>query len=88
MDIWVKNVGLIDVWDLFPVDYTHLHTDMKSFSTLDRFLVSPGLLPHIVNAGTLHLGDNPSRPPIMMKISIDGQKRLISVSSVHCSLSL
>ena len=71
MDRWVARVGLLDVWDTFPVDYTHVHTDLKSLSTLDRFLVSPGLLPHITDAGPLHLGDNPSRPsPIMMKLSI------------------
>ena len=49
-----------------------MHTDHKSLSTLDRFLVSPGLLPHITDAGVLHLGDNPSRhSPIMLKISIE-----------------
>ena len=45
--------------------------DMKSFSTLDRFLVSPGLMPLILDAGAIHLGDNPSRhSPIMIKLSI------------------
>ena len=71
---WVDRVGLVDVWDTFPMDYTHIHTDMKSLSTLDRFLVSPGLLPCIQDAGVLHFrdGDNPSRhSPIMLKISIN-----------------
>ena len=45
---------------------------MKSLSTLDRFPVRPGLLPYIVGAGPLHLGDNPSRhSPIMLKIEIE-----------------
>ena len=73
MDSWVEKTGLLDVWDLFPVSYTHVHTDMKSFSTLDRFLVSPGLHAHIVDAGVIHLGDNASRhSPIMLKINMQG----------------
>ena len=71
---WVDRVGLVDVWETFPVDYTHIHTDLKSLSTLDRFLVSPGLLPYITDAGALHFrgGDNPSRhSPIMLRISIE-----------------
>ena len=68
---WVDKVGLLDIWDTFPVDYTHIHTDLKSLSTLDRFLVSPGLLPHITDAGPVHLGDNPSRhSPIMLKLAV------------------
>ena len=71
---WVSRIGLQDVWDTFPVEYTHVHTDLKSLSTLDRFLVSPSLLPHISDAGAINFsgGDNPSRhSPIMMRISMD-----------------
>ena len=76
LDRWVDRVGLVDIWDKFSADYTHVHTDLKSFSTLDRFLVSPGLLPCITSAGPLHLGDNPSRhSPIMMKISVGSLPR-------------
>jgi exonuclease III len=72
MDRWVDRLGLLDVWDSFPVSHTHVHKDMKSISTLDRFLVSPGLMQHIVDAEVLHLGDNPSRhSPIMLKIQIE-----------------
>ena len=72
IDRWVTKVGLLDVWDNFPADYTHIHTDFKSLSTLDRFLVSPGILQHVVAAGPLHLGDNPSRhSPIMLKMTVD-----------------
>ena len=47
---------------------------MKSLSTLDRFLVSPGLMQHVVDAGALHLGDNPSRhSPIMLTIQIEAK---------------
>ena len=73
MDRWVEKTGLLDVWDSFPISYTHIHTDMKSVSTLDRFLVSPGLLEHIEDAGVIHLGDNPSRhSPIMLKVNLQG----------------
>ena len=82
MERWVARVGLGDVWDSFPVSYTHIHTDFRSTSTLDRFIVSPGLLDHIVDAGALHLGDNPSRhSAIMLKLQIDG----ISVKIVERS---
>ena len=67
-------MGLLDMWDTFPVDFTHIHTDMKSLSTLDRFLISPGLVPHVQDAGALHFrdGDNPSRhSPIMIRIAMD-----------------
>ena len=75
MERWVEKVGLLYVWDSFPVSHTHVHTDMKSLSTLDRFLVSPGLLAHVVDAGAIHLGDNPSRhAPIMLKINIEELK--------------
>ena len=71
---WVSKIGLVDLWDSFPVEYTHVHTDLKSLSTLDRFLVSPGLISHIVDAGALHFrdGDNPFRPSlIMLRISLE-----------------
>ena len=31
-------LGLVSVWDNFEVDYTHIHTDYFSTSTLDPFL--------------------------------------------------
>ena len=30
MNNFVKKLELHDVWDTFPVDYTHIHTDLKS----------------------------------------------------------
>ena len=33
MDTFVDKLGLKDVWDTFPVNYTHIHTDFKSTST-------------------------------------------------------
>ena len=40
MEEFISRLSLHDVWDKFPVDYTHIHTDLKSTSTLDRILVN------------------------------------------------
>ena len=66
-----NRIGLISVWEKFPVTHTHIHTDMKSMSTLDHFMIDPGLLPAVADAGALHLGCNLSRhSPIMIKLDI------------------
>ena len=71
MDNFVSRLGLVDVWDKFPISYTRIHTDLRSTSTLDRFLVNERLLDCIVDAGVIHLGDNPSRhSPIVMKLNL------------------
>ena len=68
---FMERIGLISVWEKFPIDYTHVHTDMKSFSTIDHFFVSPQLLELVEDAGVIHLGDNPSRhSPIMIKVNV------------------
>ena len=61
----------ICMWEKYPIDYTHIHTDFKSTSTLDHFVVNRNLLNSITDCGVLHLGDNPSRhSPIMMKLTV------------------
>ena len=66
-----QRTGLMSVWDSFDIDYTHIHTDLKSVSKIDHFLVNERLLGHVVDAGPLHLGDNLSRhSPIIMKLNI------------------
>ena len=70
MDSFMKRIGLIPVWERHPVDFTHLHTDLKSTSTLDHFIVNERLLP-LIQADVVHLGDNLSRhSPIMLKLDI------------------
>ena len=70
MDRFMKRIGLIPVWERNPVDFTHMHTDLISTSTLDHFVVNERLLP-LIQAGVLHLGDNLSRhSPIMLKLDI------------------
>ena len=71
MEEFVTKIGLKSLWEKFPVDFTHVHTDLKSTSTIDHFLVNERLLDFIVDAGALHLGDNLSRhSPIMLKLNI------------------
>ena len=68
---FLNRIGLTSVWEKFPIDFTHIHTDLKSFSTLDHFYVSQQLLDLVVDAGPVHLGDNPSRhSPIVMKLEL------------------
>ena len=72
MENLVQNVGLVDVWDKFPVTYTHIHTKLKSVSTIDRILINKRLVPLIVDARVLHFADNPSRhSPILLKVDLD-----------------
>ena len=69
---FLERIGLYSVWEQFPVDYTHIHTDLKSTSTLDHFIVNERLLSVIEDCGVLHLGDNLSRhSPIMIKLKMD-----------------
>ena len=65
---FTNRIGVQSVWEKFPVDFTHLHTDMKSMSTLDHFFLNQRLLDQVVDAGPVHLGDNLSRhSPIMLQ---------------------
>ena len=67
----MQRVGLLAVWDKFPIDFTHLHTDAKSSSILDHFFVNKRLIDLVTDAGPVHLGDNLSRhSPVMMKIKL------------------
>ena len=76
---FLSRLELFSVWDKFPADFTHLHTDGKNTSTIDHFFVNQRLLDLVQDAGPVHLGDNPSRhSPIMMKIKIPELKTKIS----------
>ena len=68
---FVSRIGLRSVWEKFPVQFTHMHTDLKSTSILDNFLVNERLLGLVEDGGALHLGDNLSRhSPIMIKLNM------------------
>ena len=71
VDRFLARLGLFSAWEYFPVDYTHIHTDFKSTSTLDHFILNRRLINAIVDCGAMHLGDNPSRhSPIMLKLNL------------------
>ena len=71
MERFITRLGLVSTWDHFECDYTHIHTDLKSVSTLDHFIVSPRLINQIEGCGPMHLGDNRSRhSPIMLKLRV------------------
>ena len=41
---FVETSGLVSVWDHFECDFTHMHVDLKSVSTIDHFLVNRSCL--------------------------------------------
>ena len=57
----MARLDLTTVWEGSNIDYTHIHTDGVSTSTIDHFLVSRRLLDHLVECGPVHKGDNLSR---------------------------
>ena len=71
MERVVTRLGLVSVWKHFPIDYSHMHVDLKSVSTLDHFLVNERLLQFIDSCGPIHLGDNLSRhSPVFLKLKV------------------
>ena len=71
MTRFLSRIGLESAWDYFPVDHTHVHTDFKTTSTLDHFIMNKRLLALIDDCGVVHLGDNPSRhSPIILKLKV------------------
>ena len=68
---FLQKVGLKSVWDDHFIDFTHIHTDLKSTAILDHFFVNEGLLKRILEANVTHLGDNLSRhSPILLKLTV------------------
>ena len=37
---FLESLNLVSVWKFYDVDYTHIHTDLRSTSVLDHFLVT------------------------------------------------
>ena len=68
---FLNRVNLCSLWESKNIDFTHIHTDDKSISTIDHFIVNKQLLDLVVDCGPLHLGDNLSRhSPIMVKLNL------------------
>ena len=68
---FVNKTGLKSVFDLFPADFTHTHTDGVSTSVIDHFILSPNLLNLVEDCYVIHRGDNLSRHcPIILKVKV------------------
>ena len=68
---FMDKIGLVSVWEKFKIDFTHVHTDLKSFSILDNFYVNKDFLEMVEDAGPVHCVTNMSRhSPIMMKVKL------------------
>ena len=79
---FVSRSGLTTLWSEHPVNYTHVHTDYKSTSVLDHFLMSPRLVPLVTDCGVSHTGDNLSRhSPIYVRLQLGALPVRKSVSS-------
>ena len=71
LDAFVRELGLVSLWDTHPVPHTHVHTDGRSTSVLDHFVLSPRLLPLVESCGIVERGDNRSRHcPIWLKLKL------------------
>ena len=68
---FLDRIGLVSVWEKFPIYFTYMHTDHKSTSILDNFYVNEAMLQYVEAAGPLHLGDNPSgHSPVMLSLKV------------------
>ena len=71
MYAFVERLGLVSLWSNHPVRYTYMHTDNKSSSVLDHFLLSPRLLNLVEGCGVVERGDNLSgHCPIWVKLRL------------------
>ena len=71
MSAFPDRVGLVSVWEKFPIDFTYMHTDNKSTSILDNFYVNEASLQYVEAAGPLQLGDNSSgHSPVMLSLNV------------------
>ena len=60
MAAFMDRLGLVSLWSQHPVKYTYMHTDYKSTSVLDHFMLSPRLLALVEGCGIVERGDNMS----------------------------
>ena len=68
---FLDRLGLISLWDHHQIDYTQVHTDDRTFTSLDHFICNERLLPLVTDCGVMHYGDNNSRhSPIMLKLKV------------------
>ena len=77
------RIGIDSIWKHKDVDFTHLHTDGKSTSVIDHFMMSPELIPLVTDVGPIHRGDNLSRhSPICLTLKL-GNISLVKPGPIH-----
>ena len=80
MRSFLERVGLVSIWEKFPIDFTHVHTDEKSTSILDNFFMNERLLQYVESAGPMHLGDNLSRhSPLLLNLQVGDIPKTLGV---------
>jgi exonuclease III len=68
---FLSRLNLHSLWERHNIDFTHMHTNNISVSTIDHFVMNERLLDLVTDCGPLHLGDNQSRhSPIMVKLDL------------------
>ena len=67
----MDRLGLVSLWSQHQVKYTYMHTDYKSTSVIDHFMLSPRLLSLVEDCGVVERGDNLSgHSPIWVKLRL------------------
>ena len=68
---FMNKIGLVSVWEKFPIDFTHVHKDLKSFWIFDTFFVKKDLIDMVEDAGPVYCITNMSQhSPIMIKVKL------------------
>ena len=68
---FIERLNLRSLWEHHDVDIAHVHTDLKSVSTIDHFICKERLLLFVASARPVHVGDNPSwHAPIMLMLKM------------------
>ena len=71
MSAAVEKMNLVPLCREHQVDYTHIHTENKSVSTIDHYILSPGVPALVEWCDPVHRGDNLSRhSPIFLRQQI------------------
>ena len=71
---FIEKLNLVTLWNHHNIDHTYeqlCRNDRVSQSTIDHFILSPRLLPLVVDCGVVHRGDNLSfHSPIWVKLRV------------------
>ncbi len=69
---FLASGDLHSVWDHNPIDYTYMHTDKESTSTIDHFLLNNVLQDLCISSGVNHcFSDGIFHSPIFVHLNVD-----------------